>query len=283
MAIRFSLEKFTCEGDIGFSPVEYSKFKFGSKDIARKFGMSLAAGFIGSAFYEAMKETLIKRNCRVVVMSSPYVHVHVPTATYAMKDYFVRDLNRCLVEDGLMPVIETKIHRTSSYKEEYGEMTKEQRFEVMKGDVFHVDTALLNGNVCLFMDDIVITGAHEYRVEKMLESLNVQPALAYFLYFAELTSGQTNPVIENYLNYAYVKDLVSLNKVLQNGPCLLNTRVVKYILNAPHDECKSFLTYQKSMFLHTLYHHAIGNGYHLIDDYAENLAYLKDLVFNPSK
>lgn len=280
MATRFSLEKFTDENDIKFNPVEYSKFKFGSKDIARKFGMSLAAGFISSPFYQAMIETVIKRGCRIVVMSSPYVHV--PTATFAMKDYFIRDLNQQLVEDGIMPVIEAKIYRSSSYKEEYGEMTKEQRFEVMKGDVFHVDKSLLDGNVCLFMDDIVITGAHEHRVETMMNHLNVQPALAYFLYFAELTSGKTNPVIENYLNYAYVKNLVRLDKVLKNGPCLLNTRVVKYILNAPHDECKSFMTYQKFTFLHTLYHHAIGNGYHLIDDYAENLAYLKSLVFNPS-
>lgn len=279
MAIRFSLEKFTCEADIKFSPVEYSKFKFGAKDVARKFGVGLAAGFIASPYYTLLKQTVRDRNCRIVVMSSPYVHV--PTATFAMKDYFVRDLNRQLVEDGMMPVIEAKIYRSSSYKEEYGEMTKEQRFEVMKGDTFHVDKSMLDGNVCLFLDDIVITGAHEYRVEQMMKTMNIVPALAYFLYYAELTSGKTNPAIENYLNYAYVKDLVSLDRIIKNGPCLMNTRVVKYILNAPHEECKNFITYQRTMFLHTLYHNAIGNGYHLIDDYAENLAYLKSVVFDP--
>lgn len=200
MAKRFSLHKFTNEADIQFSPIEYSKFKFGSKDIARKFGMALADDFLNSVFYKHLCHVVQQTNCRIVVMSSPYVHV--PTATYAMKDYFIRDLNCRLVEDGLMPVIEAKIYRSSSYKEEYGEMTKEQRFNVMKGDVFHVDQTMLNGNVCLFLDDIVITGAHEHRVQVMMEALDIKPALSYFLYFAELTSGETNPVIENYLNYA---------------------------------------------------------------------------------
>ena len=32
------------------------------------------------------------------------------------------------------------------------------------------------------------------------------------------------------------------------------------------------------MFLHTLYHNALGNAYHLIEDYQLNLNYLKTLL-----
>lgn len=151
---RFSANKFTCEDDIYFDPEKYSRFKFGCKDSARDFGTELATKFTDSIYYREICKKLKAKNNRIVVMSSPYVHV--PTATFAMKDYFIRSLNAILVEDGLMPVMETKIYRKSSYKEEYGEMTKEQRYKVMSDDSFYVDAQMLKNNICLFLDDIVI-------------------------------------------------------------------------------------------------------------------------------
>lgn len=274
---RFSANKFTCEDDIYFDPEKYSRFKFGCKDSARKFGTELAKKFVNSEHYQDMCTTLRAKNNRIVVMSSPYVHV--PTATFAMKDYFVRYLNAVLVEDGLMPVMETKIYRKSSYKEEYGEMSKEERYKVMSADTFYVDANLLKDNIRMFLDDIVITGAHEHRILSMLEKYNLHESDDnLFLYFAELISHETNPVIENYLNYYYVTDLIKLDKIIKNEPFIMNTRVVKYILDADHEQCKTFLCYQKYVFIHTLYHNAIGNSYHTIPDYAKNLNYIKTLL-----
>jgi hypothetical protein len=276
---RFSAQKFTNERDIQFDPVDYSRFKFGCKSTARKFGTELARKFIASEDYSMIIGDLYENpDMRIVVMSSPYVHI--PTATFAMKDYFIRILNEHIYRNwGFKPVIETKIYRSSSYKEEYGEMSKEERFKVMENDSFHVDSELLRDNICLFLDDIVITGAHEHRIGQMLNKYNLMNyERQYFLYYAELTSGETNPVIENYLNYAFVKDLVSLDKIIKNEEYLMNTRVVKYILNAPHVECKTFLTYQRQIFLQTLYHNAIGNSYHSIPDYKENMEYLEKIL-----
>lgn len=268
-----SLYKFS-ENYHPFSAIEYSQFKFGSKDIARKFGCELATKFIYSGNYRWLKAVLKSQKNRVIVMSSPYVHI--PTATFAMKDYFLRDLNCALVGDGLLPAIETKISRSSSYREEYGDMTKEQRMEVMQKDTFHVDKTLLINNVCLFLDDIRITGAHQHRIQDMLDKYEILSE-GMFLFYAELTD-QSNPNIENKLNYAFVKDLVDLDKIIKNHDFLLNTRIVKYILNAPADECKTFLKYQKHKFLHTLYCASIANGYHLIEEYKPNLASIKKLA-----
>jgi hypothetical protein len=194
-----------------------------------------------------------------------------------MKDYFIRELNNELVNKKFEAILEAKMYRKSSYKEEYGEMNKEQRFAIMKKDIFHIDKSLIQKNICLFLDDIVITGAHEHRVKMMLEHYEIE-SKNYFLYYAELLNSETNPIIENYLNYAFVKNLVCLDKIIKNENFLMNTRVVKYILDSPVEECKTFLTYQKHVFLQTLYHNAIGNGYHLIDDYKMNLEYLKTLI-----
>lgn len=274
--IRIASHTFKNENDIAFSPEQYSQFKFGSKTIARKFGEELWSKFISTKHFLNIIQELQSTDKRIVVMSSPYVHV--PTATFAMKDYFIRHLNRTLYDYGLKPVLETKIHRTSSYKEEYGEMDKEARMNVMKGDTFKVDAQLLKDNICLFLDDIVITGAHEYRICEMLKEYNIDNGANYFLYYAELLSEDTNPVIENYLNYAYIKNLVRLNKIIENHDFQMNTRVVKYILDAEYSECCSFLNYQSDVFLQTLYHNAIGNMYNLVPDYMSNFLYLENTV-----
>ena len=112
----------------------------------------------------------------------------------------------------------------------------------------------------------------------MLKHYNIENGSNYFLYFAELISEETNPVIENYLNYYYVKNLVRLNKIMENHDFQMNTRVVKYILDAPYDDCKSFLNYQSDTILQTLYHNAIGNMYNNVPDYKENFMYLENLV-----
>lgn len=285
---RIAAYTFTNENDIHFSPEEYSQFKFGSKTIARKYGHELWSKFISTKFFFNIIQILQNDSSkRIVVMSSPFVHI--PTATWAMKDYFIRHLNRSLYDYGLKPVIETKIHRSSSYKEEYGEMSKEERMKVMSGDTFRVDAELLQNNICLFLDDIVITGAHEHRICQMLKKYKLENENNYFLYFAELLSPDTNPVIENYLNYYYVKNLVRLNKIIENHDFQMNTRVVKYILDSPVDECAAFLNYQSDTILQTLYHNAIGNEYNNIDSYKTNFIALEqkvlaiERIFKPNK
>lgn len=274
---RFSAHKFTSETNLPFSADKYSKFKFGCKDSAREFGVELAEKFISSLQFRIIILELNLNTRRVIILSSPYEHV--PTATFALKNYFVRTLNAALVDKGLDPVLEAKIYRKTSYKEDYGDMSKEDRFNLMKNDAFYVDANMLKDNICIFMDDIIITGAHEHHILKMLEQHNLHKSpYNYFLYFAELTNPLTNPKIENFLNYYFVKDLICLDKIIKNDPFLLNTRVIKYILISKHEDCRAFLNYQKPVFLHTLYHEAIGNGYHKIEDYQKNLFYLKTLI-----
>jgi len=271
---KFSAYTFTNKNDLGFDPTEYSKFKFGCKDAARKFGTELAQKFIANKQFKEIVSLCHGTETRIVVLSSPFVHI--PTATFAMKDYFIRVLNAELIKKSCEPVMECKIYRRSSYKEEYGEMNKEERFAVMANDDFYVDANFIKGKICLFLDDIIITGAHEHRILNMLHKFELTEHMAhYFLYFAELKGTKANPNIENYLNYYFVKNLNCLDKIIKNEEYLMNTRVIKYILNANHEECKIFIQYQKHSFVHTLYHNAIGNGYHKIEDYALNLNYIK--------
>jgi hypothetical protein len=115
---NYSLHKIDNTANFGFSADEYSRFKFGDDLVARSFGKDLADGFI--RYYLA--DNVITD--QIVVISSPYSFI--PTATFAMKNYFVCQLNRWLVENGGLAVQETKVHRTITYKEDYGELSAEE-------------------------------------------------------------------------------------------------------------------------------------------------------------
>lgn len=278
--MTFSLNHIEDKDEIPFSPVEYSKFKFGCKTVAKKFGYALADGFIEAFFQNPFlkkEDIAVFFDRQIVVCSSPYCFI--PTATFAMKDYFIQRLNAYLISIGKNVVQETKIHRTITYKEDYGNLNAEERLMLIGGDGFHIDREFVNGKTVLFLDDIKITGSHEKVVQKMIKDYNLD-IQSIFLYFAELTNKYIHPNIENHLNYYFVKSLLDLDKIIKNENFLLNTRVVKYILNSDFEEFKNFIHYQPIRLVNSIYHLAIGNSYHKIDDYKTNLNYIKTLLTN---
>src|SRR6185312_16334649 len=122
----YSLHKINSDTVFDFDPGSYSRFKFGDEQQAGIFGNALAEGFIE----EVLKNIHIGQ--QIVVISSPYSFI--PTATFAMKNHFVFRLNRWLAENDLPVVQETKVHRTITYKEDYGELNAEQRMKLIGND-----------------------------------------------------------------------------------------------------------------------------------------------------
>lgn len=265
---RLSVYHINKDNIFPFNPEDYSRFKFGDKDISRKFGFLLAAKFL-----KYLSDYPITQ--QMVVVSSPYNFI--PTATFAMKNYFVQKVNQYLVEKRLPVLEETKIHRTNTYNKDYGKLDAEERMKLIGKDSFHIDAKFLEGKVALYMDDIRITGSHEKVVKRMINTYNLtNPSI--FLYLAELTNNNIHPSIEDRLNYAYVEDLIGVNKLIRDYNFIPNTRVVKYMLAYNRLDFKKFADYQSLKFLLTIYHLAIGNSYHLHEEYSWNLSYIQNLL-----
>jgi hypothetical protein len=273
MVATYSLHKIHSSAEFGFSPGLYSRFKFGDGIAARHFGEALADGFI-----EYLKKHPICE--QLVVISSPYSFI--PTATCAMKDHFVHRLNHYLAESGFSVVQETKVHRTITYKEDYGELNAEERMRLIGNDSFHIDKAFLAGKTLLFLDDIRITGSHERMIRKMAAEYGLSNTM-YMLYFAELADLSIHPNIENTLNYYEVKSIFDLDRIINGEDFRINTRLVKYILNYEHGSFRLFIQDQTDAFIRQLYHMAIGNGYHLMENYEPNLTYIKNHLFKNQK
>jgi hypothetical protein len=271
MTTTYSLHKITDPDRFGFSPDEYSRFKFGDGEAAAAFGSSLAEGFIRRHMVLAPIEE------QIVVIPSPYSYI--PTATFAMKNHFVYRLNRWLAAGGFPVVQETKVHRTITYKEDYGELSAEERIRLIGNDSFHIDAGFLQGKTLLFLDDIKITGSHERMILKMTREHRLTNKL-FMLYFAELADERIHPNIENRLNYHFVKSIFDLEMIIRSGSFLINTRIVKYILNYDFDAYCIFLQNQSDDFVNLLYNMALGNNYHAIDAYSRNLDFLRTYLFN---
>jgi hypothetical protein len=262
----FSLHKITNADYFGFEPNEYSKFKFGDDNIAEKFGTNLAIAFINQLL---SKEIITKQ---IVVISSPYAFI--PTATFAMKNYFVYELNKWLAANSLSVVQETKIYRTITYKEDYGELDAEERMRLIGNDHFHIDKEFLDNKTLIFLDDIKITGSHERMILKMVNEFNL-PNEIFLLYFAELVNNDIHPNIENFLNYHFIKTIFDLDSIIKSERFIINTRIVKFILSAEAVLFRIFIQNHSSNFNNLLLNMALGNSYHTIDAYKGNIYELK--------
>ena len=274
MNTTYSLHHIDNATEFGFCPDSYSRFKFGDECVSNDFGVALADGFI--------RQRLAKQPItqQIVVISSPYSFI--PTATFAMKTAFVHRLNRWLARHGYPVVQETKVHRTITYKEDYGELDAAQRLSLIGNDSFHIDKDFLTGKTLIFLDDIKITGSHERMIMKMVNEYGLHNDV-YMLYFAELVNKSIHPNIENYLNYHQVKTIFDLEPIIKSGSFCINTRIVKYILNYNFDCFSIFIQNQSTDFVNLLYDMALGNGYHTIDAYAKNLNFITENLFINNK
>ncbi len=195
-----------------------------------------------------------------------------------MTTFFIDRLNLFFFEAGLLPVDQAKIYRSVTYREDYGEMSGEERFRLIGNDKFHIDKTFLDDKLLIFIDDIKITGTHEKVIIKMLDDFGIQND-SFLVYFAELINPGILPNVENFLNHFFVKGLDELRQILRHDDFIFNTRVVKYILNSPHEECVRFLNEQNFRFISDLFYLSIGNSYGQFESYQRNLTYIQE-VFN---
>ena len=268
----FSLHKIHSSSDIPFSEAAYSRFKFGDGLAAEHFGHTL-----GQAFVKQYAENLLLHK-QIVVLASPFSGI--PTASFYMKNAFVKMLNRYLASHHGNVVEECKIYRNTSYRIDYGNLSAAERMELIGNDVFYTDKYFLADKFLIFIDDIRITGSHQQVIEKMMfdAGMNNQHC---FVYFAELANKNIHPNIENYLNYFEVKTLTDLHLFIFNRHFSFNTRVVKYLLSADTASLGVLLQEAPVSFIEDLADWAISNNYQSMEDYQANFNFILTILNKP--
>lgn len=273
MNLTYSLYKITDKNDCPFSESEYSKFKFGENSYAEKFANELFEGFI-----ENNKELILSHD-EIVILPSPYLSI--PTASNYLCHYFKLRMNKFLFDNKKKALAESKIYRNQTYTTDYGSLDFNDRVKLISNDTYYIDRNYISGKLCLFIDDIKITGSHEHIVKKILDEYNVEGKFA-FVYFAELINKDIHPNIENYYNYFYVKNIHSLISIVNSVSFAFNTRIVKYILKLEEKDFLKLVAAVPVKLKHQLFDLALSNNYHTIDEYISNLEYINNSLTNKS-
>ncbi len=261
---HYSLHKIDDDAQLSFDPADYSKFKFGDPDATALFGKELAQGFLKQ--YSGL---LLQHN-DIVFLPSPFNYI--PTASYYLSQCFKTEVNKFLHLHHKKALLESKIHRYKTYSEDYGNLNFEERLNLISTDTYHVDTRFLTNRLCIFLDDIKITGSHELVIRKILQQNNIEGDFM-FVYFAELTNRGISPTFENYLNYYHIKGIPEISELLNRHDLQINTRTIKFILNEKNPINSLILEVPKHT-LEKITDYAIGNNYHLMDEYKTNLTHI---------
>ncbi|CAI2766836.1 phosphoribosyltransferase family protein [Flavobacterium collinsii] len=262
----YSLHKILDSDNCPFREEEYSKFKFGDKSYAEKFAKNLFEGFV-SEFGE-----LLLSEQEIVILPSPFLSI--PTASNFLCSYFKKELNSFLFKNGKKTSIESKIYRNQTYVTDYGNLDFDERVKLISNDTYYIDRNFIDGKLCIFVDDIKITGSHEHTVNKILNQYNVNGDFV-FVYFAELVNKDIHPKIENHYNYYAVKNVEDIVDIINSPSFQYNTRIVKFILSLNEDQFRYLAENISIEKTNDLFHLAISNNYHQILEYKSNINVIK--------
>ncbi|MDG1328280.1 MAG: phosphoribosyltransferase family protein [Flavobacteriaceae bacterium] len=267
--ITLATHNITKENNFGFSAKEYSKFKFGSSKVGQLFGDELFEKLID------LKESELSSYNKIYVFTSPYDFI--PTATNTIFESFFDKLSkhltsRCIVE-------KRKIHRNTTYTNDYGALSKDQRMKLISNDSFKLKNDFEGNELLIFLDDIKITGSHEFVVKKTLKENKITNDV-FFIYHAILDNKNIDPTFENYLNYSYVKSVNEILNIYKKSDFVLNTRFTKYILQLSDNDINYFLSCIEKEGLEEIILASKGNKYNNIPEYFRNLKKIIKLHFN---
>jgi len=262
----YSLHKIDDESLYPFDPNEYSWFKFGDKQYAEKFASDLFEGFI-----EEFGDILLS-NKEIIILPSPYLSI--PTASNFLCYYFKKRLNSFLYKNNIKASVESKIYRNQTYVTDYGNLDFEERVKLISNDTYYIDKDFINNKLCIFVDDIKITGSHEHTVNKILNQYDVQGDFV-FVYFAELTNKTIHPKIENHYNYFAVKNVEDIIDLINRSYFQYNTRIIKFILKLEEEQFSYLINSIPIDKRNELFHLAVSNNYHQIAEYQNNIEVIK--------
>ncbi|QMW05340.1 phosphoribosyltransferase family protein [Spirosoma foliorum] len=267
---RFAAHYFTTQNDIPFCPDQYSRFKFGSNELAKQFGYELA-----QKFFDKHADLLLSN--KVVVFASPYNFVQ--NAASIMANHFVHKLNRLLVNANGQHVETSVIHRRVTYVNDYGFLSKEKRKSLISNDTFYLNKKFIKGKVLLFLDDIRITGTHE---DKLIELIQAEKLTnnCMFLYYAELLGDSVGADIEAYLNLHAIKSPQNLLSVMEQEGAHYNliVRPIKYLMGQPAPEFLIALHAMPKPLREELYYSCLGEGYYCVPAYQTNFIQLSTCI-----
>lgn len=254
---RLAVHRFSSLEGAPFDVGAYSRLKFGSDRVARRFGHAMA-----EAFFAAQRGAL-RQPCVVI----PAPSTTVPVAATLLARHFTRRLNALLVGAGEAPVEWTQIHRNVSYADNYASLPHEERRRLLAIDRLSINRGFVAGKYLIFIDDCSITGAHEDKLSALLAEEGLDNPHA-FVCFARYEGADA--AIEHRLNHAAIQGARDLIALAAEPDHAVTTRALRLLLEHPEADFEALLRAAPARFIEDSFHAAIVKHYHLHGPYVAN-------------
>lgn len=266
---QFAAHQFQDLETAEFNIYDYSRLKFGCNLSAHSMGKELAG-----RFYKEYSAKLLCGN--FVLIPSPYSHVE--NAATIMSYAFLDELNRLLVEGNGHHVEFDTIRRKSQYLQDYGKLPKEVREGMLDNDEFYLNEKFLKDKSLIFLDDVIITGTHEWKLKEILQDEGMENE-CFFVYYAQYLGERAE--IEGELNFQAISDVRDFADIVSKSTSSIVVRTLKYLLSIDIKKDEEFegllyiFGYEKSR---DIYFAALGEGYYKIPAYQKNLERIKKFI-----
>lgn len=246
-----------------FSTLDYSRLKFGSDEVAYRYGCAMA-----DTFYRDHRDFLREERC--VVIPSAYNVVEI--AATVLGRHFMNRLNDLLVRDGGDIVEWTTMHRTMRYLNDYADVTAEERKALLDQDDLYIKKEFVAGKSLIFVDDIYITGTHERKLVSFLDQIDFQRP-AYFCYFAKYLGDRAK--IEGDLNRSGIGDLPALVDMILTEKTHIMVRTLRMWLQAPERTLRLSLERVPPAYVDDLYHAILARGYYSVPELRAGFEFIR--------
>jgi hypothetical protein len=250
-----------------FDAAQYSRFKYGDGSVAAVYADQL----IG--MLEAARD--ITPTDALMVCGSAYHQT--PTAAASIAMAFADQLTRQGRNAHYF-----RIH-CDPYARDYGAMSIAERRAVLAGNNLRVASEVagdLPGAKVIAIDDIRITGMHEFALAALFK--HHQASTVIFCYVAVLPQeqGESDPLVEDRINHAYVTNLEQLAEIIDSNPGMFspNARTCKFILRAPDAERRIFAHTIPHESLELLVESMVADGYHELHEYEKAFLALRGIA-----
>ena len=264
---RFAVHYFDRLDSDAFDFVSYSHMKFGSDLVAKRFGYEMADAF----FADSVMRDILAGPC--VAVSAPATTV--PIASTMLLTHFLNRLNQHLDHAGMPPVEWSHVHRNFAFNDNYASASYKERMSALSSDDLFINRRYVEGKTIIWLDDVVITGAHEQRMENFIRGEGLDNPLVFVAY---ARYGGEDPSTEMALNHFSVKTAWDIVSMVHQPGFRVTTRSIRLVLKLPPDEFDVFITMVPRAYLEDLYNCAVVKRYSVHPDYLRNFDILRKLI-----
>jgi hypothetical protein len=247
-----------------FDAISYSEFKYGITTHGIRFANKL---------FSVFDEKLFDSNLDYIVYSSPFQSI--PTATYSMALEFYKLLKKRAEPLGRSVKFE-KLFRDPTYTVDYGTLTKEKRLKLIGEDTFSFIKTPNQEFTLIFLDDIKVTGSHEFVLRNSIEKFKLRNhcILGYYA----IVHPELPAKYEHDINEAAIGGMKDLINITQHTDFKFNTRIIKRLLISKPRDFEHVLNSLNVNQLRLILDLATSNRYHQIEAYWTNIQTLQYFI-----